>query len=665
MASAARTILYVATNGRDEWSGRFAEPNSASSDGPFATPSRAQKAVRELVSKGLKGSITVYIREGRYFLSTPLAFGPGDSGTSEHAVTYAAYPGERPALVGGLRLTAWSRYRDAIWECPIPQGAAPRRMFENGTRMPLARTPKTGYLEVLTPVFGQEQTAFTYLGYHVHAEGWDIADASVYIWPGHNWFSYDKPVASIDAENYTITLGSDEGYPMTPGNRYFIQNILALLTQAGESQISHSKEKVYCWPTREPIEEQEIVIPVAENVIRIEGSNADAPMRNLHFEGLDLSIANGDVVHITGAQDCSVRNCLIENGCGSGVAIMGAAERVELYGNLIRHNGYCGVTLEGLSPGQADANHHHVVENNHIHHCGELVGHGAGVYISQSGHNKILHNHIHHMPRYGTTIKGVRYQVLREEVAGVTWENRHDLLHSRSNLIAYNDIHHVNLDSQDTGAMESWGPGRDNTYDHNLIHDAGNEVFDLQSGMYLDDATDYFTVTNNIIYGIVGTSTNQTIYAKGIGNKFSNNILVVGSANIAAISSLFMAEERCDSHEYTHNIIYFETQEGSIYSFFNWSDDRVSASDYNLFWRPGGDLSIRGAPGVVSLEDWRGIFNGKFDQHSIVADPLFADANARDYHLKPGSPALKLGFRDINTREIGLKADFPTRFERE
>jgi hypothetical protein len=44
---------------------------------------------------------------------------------------------------------------------------------------------------------------------------------------------------------------------------------------------------------------------------------------------------------------------------------------------------------------------------------------------------------------------------------------------------------------------------------------------------------------------------------------------------------------------------------------------------------------------------------------------LFVDPANRNYHLKPESPALKLGFKDIDTREIGLKADYPARFERE
>jgi len=71
----------------------------------------------------------------------------------------------------------------------------------------------------------------------------------------------------------------------------------------------------------------------------------------------------------------------------------------------------------GRPAGRPDVNRHNVVENNHVHHCGRLVGHGYGVRVTQSGHNRIVHNHIHHMPRYATTIKGLRY--LKQSMAAL------------------------------------------------------------------------------------------------------------------------------------------------------------------------------------------------------------------------------------------------------
>ena len=47
------------------------------------------------------------------------------------------------------------------------------------------------------------------------------------------------------------------------------------------------------------------------------------------------------------------------------------------------------------------------------------------------------------------------------------------------------------------------------------------------------------------------------------------------------------------------------------------------------------------------------------DTHTNFTDPLFVDRENHDYRLKPQSPALAMGFRKIDTYEIGLKKDFP------
>jgi len=655
------TVFYVSKDGNDSWSGLLEEPNTAHTDGPFRSIQRAVEAVRNEIARGLERNVTVFIRGGTYYLPEGLSFGANDSGTLEHSVTYASYPGETAILVGGVPIKGWERFNGSIWTADLPEGVETNQLFENGRRMQIAREPNTGYFEISGPVKGRERSAFTYSQGDLDPSGWDISEARVFIWQGHDWFTQDKKLVSINPENRTIVMGSDAGYPMTRGNRYYIKNVLALLDIPGECQIDNTRRKVYCWPTRLPVENQTYVVATAENLISIHGSPPNGTVRNLHFENLDLAISKKDVVRISGAENCTVKFCKIENGGQSGVLVSGHAQGIVVYGNLIRYNGLHGVSLMGLAPGREDVNHHNVVENNHIHHCGRLVGHGYGVRIYQSGHNKIVHNEIHDMPRYGTTIKGMPYQVLRARLENVTWENHWDLLHSRNNLLAYNNIYRVNLDSQDTGAMESWGPGRDNVYDHNLIHDVGNFEFGLQSGMYLDDATNYFNVTNNIIYGVHGTGGDQCIFTKGIGNRIENNILVVARGNSAAIRSMEMGGEKCEGHVYLRNIFYFESKDGAAYGFINWNETRVAESDYNLFWKPRGRLTISGGPADGSFSEWLTILGHKFDQHSVIDDPLFVDPKQRNYHLRPESPALHLGFKDIDTSEIGLEEDFPLR----
>ena len=49
-------------------------------------------------------------------------------------------------------------------------------------------------------------------------------------------------------------------------------------------------------------------------------------------------------------------------------------------------------------------------------------------------------------------------------------------------------------------------------------------------------------------------------------------------------------------------------------------------------------------------EQW--LAEGK-DHHSIYADPMFVDPGRFDFRLQPGSPALKLGFRQIDLSQVG------------
>ena len=687
---------YVSLAGNDAWSGELAQADAGKTDGPFATVGRAKEVMRKRIAAGLKADVKVLIRGGVYYLRDGVAFGVEDSGSAQHRVTWAAYRDEVPVLVGGVPVEGWTAYKGAIRQAAIPAGMSPRQLFEGRKRLELARMPDAGYLTVESSVAGRERQAFTYHAGDLALEGSDLTGARVFCWPTHNWHSEEQPLQGIDTKTRTITLAGQTS-PMKPGNRWLLRNLLAALDQPGECQIDLAGRKMHAWGRSG----EAIIASTSPSLLAIDGGKGT--VRNLHFAGLDLSISNGPAVRFNGAEDCSIKSCTIENAAEYGVVIQGKSQRITVCGNLIRYHGRSGIALLGPGAGQPESNHHHTIENNHIHSCGALVGHSYGVEISQSGHNKIIHNLIHDMPRYGVSIKGPRYGILRQQTPGVTWENHYDFLHGRNNLIAYNHIHHVNTDSQDTGAFEAWGPGRDNVIDHNLIHDVGNREFDLQSGIYLDDAADHFTVSNNIIYNIVGTRGNQPIYAKGIGNRIINNILIVHPSNDSAIRSYAMADERCDHHEYARNIIYIdgpkESAKGAwgtaagnlhdkgktlswkidvpaevnenvevrrhVYQFDNYSEDRITASDSNLFWSTApGTLSVRGGPADGSLEKWRGLGNGKYDRTSIVADPMFVDPAKHDYRLKAESPALKLGFVPIDASRIGLKEDFPERLRR-
>ena len=635
--------FHVSPSGRDTNPGTEARP--------FATVTAARDAIRKLIAAGLKDNVTAVLHGGTYYLPEGLVLGPQDSGTRKHSITYTGGPGEAPVLVGGVRITDLKKHKGQIYVAPLPKGSQPKVACENGRRLIMARAPNKGYFSVSRPGKGG---SFTYSGdYLRELTGADIADGIVSAWPHYNWVNRLYPLVAIDPKARRVVA---RGISTRRRNRFYIMNVLALLDEPGECQISTTHGKLYLWPRKGPVGSRLFTVATADNVIAIRGSKGKT-VRNVHFNGLDLVLANKDAVYVTSAEGCSFRACRIENAWERGVYIHGAAERITVADSEIRYNGLHGVEMKGLPFGGPYVNKGHVIENNHVHHCGEVIGSAMGVKLSDSGDSRVVHNHIHDMPRYGTSVKGLTVPFMK---SAEHKKNRYKYLHSRNNLLAYNYIHHVNLDSEDTGAMQSWGAGRDNVYDHNLIHDVGTGQFTLQSGLYLDDSSDYFTVTNNIVFNVIGRSGSQAVYVKGIGNKIDNNVLVVSRHCSAAIRT--KQSVLAYGHEYTHNIIYFENPGAAIYQFDDYKGKRVAKCDNNVYFNPKGRLRIAGrTPYGRSFGQWKRVF----DKKTITVDPMFVSAAKHDYRLKPGSRALKIGIKWIDTSKIGLTSKFPKRLDRQ
>src|SRR5207237_4892102 len=100
------------------------------------------------------------------------------------------------------------------------------------------------------------------------------------------------------------------------------------------------------------------------------------------------------------------------------------------------------------------------------------------------------------------------------------------------------------------------------------------------------------------------------------------------------------------SFTFETNIVYFDS--GAVLE-GDWSDDHV-AMDWNVYFDARPDAkpeTLRFAGG--GIDKWR---KRGHDKHSLVADPLFVAPLQHDFRLKPNSPALKLGFHQIDLNQV-------------
>lgn len=89
-------------------------------------------------------------------------------------------------------------------------------------------------------------------------------------------------------------------------------------------------------------------------------------------------------------------------------------------------------------------------------------------------------------------------------------------------------------------------------------------------------------------------------------------------------------------------------------------DDRMTDCCFHLTflsktgWTEVKNIALEKVDIADSWRSWQ--LEGQ-DRHSVIADPMFVDLKKGDFRLKPESPALKLGFKQIPVEKIGVYED--------
>jgi len=701
-AQAPAVTFIVATDGNDAWSGKLATPNADRTDGPFATLTRARDAVRALKQAGglPAGGVAVQVRAGTYELAAPLKLTAEDAGTEAAPVVYGARPGERVILTGARRVTGFTPYKGEILQADMAaqgfKGIAFRQLFLDGQRQVLARYPN---FDPTNPhgggfayVDGAPLSMYKDLPEEelrvIHLKAGDVRQwahpelGQVIIFPRYNWINMDVPIASADPTAGTITLAKDVAWGafkgIRPLDRFYVRDVFEELDSPGEWWLDKATWTLYFWPPK-PLGQAEVRAPVTESLIEV-GPKADW----LTIRGFTLEGCEGTAVIIRDCESCLIAgNTIHDTGGrlgGSSAVVVTGGHNCGVAGNDIYEVGNAGIRL---GSGNADldsltATGHHA-DNNYIHHIGVLNGHGCGIYLSGVG-LRASHNLIHDTTRCGIFGGGTDC------------------------VVEYNHIRHVNLETEDTGAFytgASWHV-RGLVVRYNWMHDilgygrTGDRWTSphFAWGIYLDDDMSGAHVYGNIV---ARTTLGGSHIHAGRDNVLENNIFIEGAHQQMQYSGhdpeswvVKMHLEQFEKamakpayqqrypelaatdrsklylmagNKFLRNIVYYKRPQARLYAYSRNDAPETNESDYNTVWHFGLPLEIN-LPGVPREQQWAEWQKRGSDTHSVVADPLFVDAEHDDYRLRPDSPALKLGFKPIPVEEIGpyaspLRASWP------
>jgi hypothetical protein len=680
---AAPVTLYVAPSGNDAWSGSLPQPNAARTDGPFATILGARDAIRRLRASQPAGAalepVTVFLRGGAYRMPEPFVLRPEDSGADQAPVTYAAYQNERPILSGGRPLTGWKPGPGKLWHVPVPQAAMGEWYFQqlwvNGQRRTRARTPNEGYLYMVSkapvlvdPVTGaktaRDKKAFIYEPGDI--KPWpDLGDIVAVVY--HSWETSRLRIASIDDAQHLVTFTGEACWPFEawgPHQRYYIDNAPDALDAPGEWYLDRAAGELRYYPMPgEDMTKAEVVAPRLASLVALWGDPKigqyveHVVLRGLTFSHEDYILepaGHSDPQAVVTAPAAfmadGVRNCLIDNCEISHVGDYGLWLRRGCKNNRIVHTrlhdlGVGGVRIGEAGPAATDAEEStgNVVDNCHIYDGGYIYDGGVGVWVAQSSGNTISHNEIRDFNYSGLSI-------------GWNWADEPNRTHH--NTIEFNHVHHCmrNILS-DGGGIYTLGVSTGSIIRNNIFHDIWpSDANPIGWGIYLDATTGRYLVENNVVYNV--RSGGFMFNNGGHENVFRNNIVAL-TADYAIWP---FWEKRFNT--VVRNIIYMTR--GKLFT--PWAESTLKQLlsghedpgqwDYNVYFNTATpDLRFFGH----TFAEWQALGP---DQHSVFADPQFvggdvapATATAADFRLKPTSPALKLGFKPIDTSTVGLYGD--------
>ena len=663
-------VIYVSTRGNDKWNG--------SEKKPVASLVRAQELAR---AYGRDTSVEIVFEDGIYYLPGTVQFTGQDSKDYPATVTLRARHEGKAVISGGQQIRLdWKQEAGNIYVASVPAGMDIDQLYVAGLRQPMARFPNaqpgkqrnvydTWVLDhQAQPNSEMDPLQPERIALWKNPEGGYVHAMHTALWGDMHW--------EIKGKNEDGTLQLEGGWQnnrpsgMHPLYR-FVENIKEELDVPGEWYYDRSESKLYYMPLPEiDLDEAKVEIVRLKHLIEFNGTKEN-PVRGIHLQGLtfkhtartfmenkeqllrsDWTMYRGGAIVFNGAEECSVENCEFDHLGGNTIFVNNYNRYLTVRGCYIHHSGANGIVFVGdpdmvrsplfrygnqnyetmdMTPGSLGDNYPQDcwVDDCLITMTGRDEKQTAPVQISMSQRIRVSHCSIYDVPRAGININ--------EGTFG-------------GHIIEFCDVFNTVLETGDHGSFNSWGRDRFWTPDVVTISDQVALHPDMQYwdvlepnvlrynrwrcdhgwDVDLDDGSSFYRIYCNLLLN------GGLKMREGYDRVATNNIILNNSLH----PHVWV---RNSDDVFKHNIVFTAYQPAVMNSALGESDRWGKELDYNLF-----------ATGQAAMRKFAA--HGA-DAHSVSADPLFVNPGQGDFRVRPESPAFKIGSRNFDMTDFGVKSE--------
>lgn len=484
--------------------------------------------------------------------------------------------------------------------------------------------------------------------------GWNLAGAQIQIFPAWGWVGGKVQIGGVDHEKGILHLaGKNASQKIELGNRYYLENLREALDEPGEFLLDRQAGEVLLIPRQADFAGTEVVAPRLDRLVHLKGEGGawaeHIRFANLEFRDTRYSLEvdslytpDDAAVWVDQGRHIAIDGCTFTLLGGYGVKFLNRSQEATVTRCQFHHLGQGGVIARGTDETKPE---NVTVAGCRMHDLGLVYQHVAGVYVTCGDRFRVAHCDIRDVPRYAISFKSYN----------ATSRSHHC-------VAEFNDIRRTNLETNDTGAIETLGRCRTpsgNIIRHNLIldtvgmkHTPDGKILSpyYTWGIYLDDYSSGTTVYGNICARQFRAGYHNHL---GFDNTVENNIFVDSVQYQAEWNG--RAEMR--RNRFVANIIVYRDPSAVYLRSGGWNPEVLRECDRNLVWWTGGNLAE--APGITPAGTWTQWRELGFDENSLLADPLFQAADKDDYRLRPESPAWGLGFKRIPVEQIGTQGYRP------